>query len=301
VPNVAVVIPVRDRAAMVVEAIVSVCAQTYRDLGIVVVDDGSRDGSAAAAEAALADAAVPVCILRQPGRGVAAARNAGAAVLDARWLAFLDSDDLWLPQKLARQMAWLEARPTYRVAQTGERWIDAGRHRNPRAWHRKDERIFVRSLARCLVSPSAVVLTRAFFESTGGFDEAFSVCEDYELWLRVTAREAVGFVPEALVVKRGGHVGQLSRSTWGLDRWRVAALAKLLATVPLDDDARAAVVAVAVAKCAVLATGAERRGRCDEAVRYRQLAAAIAVEAASSAPAPMASTDEVATVDEVVP
>jgi glycosyltransferase involved in cell wall biosynthesis len=281
VPNVAVVIPVRDRAAMVREAITSVRGQTYRDLGIVVVDDGSADGSAAAAEAALAGAPVPARVVCQPGRGVAAARNAGAAVLDARWIAFLDSDDLWLPQKLARQMAWLEARPQYRLAQTEERWIDAGRHRNPRVRHRKEERIFLRSLARCLVSPSAVVLARALFESYGGFDEAFAVCEDYELWLRVTAREAVGLVAEALVVKRGGHAGQLSRSTWGLDRWRVAALAKLLATVPLRDEERAAVVAVAGAKCAVLAAGAERRGRSEEASRYRRLAAAFTAQTPS--------------------
>lgn len=278
-PNVAVVIPVRDRAAMVVEAIASVTAQTHRDFGIVVVDDGSRDGSADAAEAALADAALPARVLRQPGRGVAAARNVGAAVLDARWIAFLDSDDLWLPQKLARQMAWLEARAGYRLAQTEERWIDAGRHRNPRAWHRKEEDLFTRSLARCLVSPSAVVMARALFDAHGGFDEAFPVCEDYELWLRVTAREPVGLVPGALVVKRGGHPDQLSRSTWGLDRWRVAALAKLLMTAPLDDEARAAVAAVARAKCAVLAGGAARRGRDDEAARYRRLAHAIATAA----------------------
>ena len=303
-PNVAVVIPVRDRAAMVVEAIASVLAQTYRDLGVVVVDDGSADGSAESAETALARAAVPARVVRLPARdaptppgpprqptpvvaappaavcpgrrGVAAARNAGAAVFDARWLAFLDSDDLWLPAKLERQIAWLAERPRYRLAQTEERWLDGGRHRNPRAWHRKEEQLLLRSFERCLVSPSAVVLSRELFAEHRGFDEAFAVCEDYELWLRITARERVGLVPERLVVKRGGHPGQLSRSTWGLDRWRVAALAKFLATVPLADAERAAAIAVARGKCAVLASGAERRGKRDEAERYRRLADAFA-------------------------
>ncbi len=296
-PNVAVVIPVRDRAAMVVEAIATVRAQTYRDFGIVVVDDGSADGSAASAEAALRGIDLPARVLRLAGdgpparraaspgtcptarpspRGVAAARNAGAAVLDARWIAFLDSDDLWLPAKLERQIGWLERRPAYRLAQSEERWLDGGRHRNPRTWHRKEEQLFLRSLERCLVSPSAVVMSRALFEADGGFDEAFPVCEDYELWLRIAAREPVGLVPETLVVKRGGHPGQLSRSTWGLDRWRVAALAKLLATVPLADEERAAAVAVARTKCAVLAGGAERRGKRDEAERYRRLADGLA-------------------------
>ncbi len=275
-PNVAVVIPVHERPEMVAEAIASVLAQTYRDLGIVVVDDGSTDGSAAAAEAALSDAAIPTRVIRQPHRGVAAARNAGAAVLDARWIAFLDSDDLWLPRKLERQIGWLDARPTYRLAQAGERWSDGGRHRNPRLHHHKEERLFLRSLERCLVSPSAVVIAREYFVARGGFDEGFAVCEDYELWLRITARELVGLVPEVLVVKRGGHPGQLSRSTWGLDRWRVAALVKLLATGELEPNERAAVVTAVEKKCGILAAGAERRGRTDEAARYRALAATAA-------------------------
>jgi glycosyltransferase involved in cell wall biosynthesis len=274
-PNVGVIIPVRDRAAMLCEAIASVAAQTYRDFAIVVVDDGSSDGSADAAECALGSGGVSGRVLRRPWCGVAAARNAGAAAVDARWLAFLDSDDLWLPAKLARQIEWLAAHPTYRIAQTGERWIDAGRHRNPRAWHRKEERLFVRSLERCLVSPSAVIVARELFEAHDGFDEAFAVCEDYELWLRITARELIGLVPEPLVIKRGGHGDQLSQSTWGLDRWRVAAIVKLLgSTLALTAAERAAAVSVARKKCAVLAAGAERRGRGDEARRYHAIGVA---------------------------
>ncbi len=203
---------------------------------------------------------------------MAAARNAGAAAVDSEWIAFLDSDDLWLPEKLARQMAWLAARPSYRIAQTEERWLDGGRHRNPRRWHGKEERSFHRSLERCLVSPSAVVMRRDLYDETGGFDETFPVCEDYELWLRVTLREPVGLVPEQLIVKRGGHADQLSRSTWGLDRFRVAALAKLLATATLAEGERAHVTQVLRAKCAVLAGGAVRRGRHAEAGRYQALA-----------------------------
>jgi len=271
-PLVSVVIPVRDRAAMIVEAIASVVAQSFSDYALVVVDDGSTDDTPTIAAAALAAASVPARLVTRPHAGVAAARNAGAAVYDSRWIAFLDSDDLWLPPKLARQMAWLAAHPTYRIAQTGERWLDRGRHRNPRAWHRKEERLFARSLERCLVTPSAVVIRRDLWVESGGFDESFPLCEDYELWLRLTLREPVGLVPEQLVVKRGGHADQLSRSTWGLDRFRVAALTKLLATTPLDDDARAAAARVLDAKCAVLAAGACRRGRNAEAERYRLLA-----------------------------
>lgn len=257
---------------MVVEAARSVLAQTWRDQALVVVDDGSTDGSAEAAEAALAGAPAGSRVLRRAHAGVAAARNAGAAAVDSAWIAFLDSDDLWEPAKLAAQMAWLAAHPSQRIAQTGERWLDRGRHRNPRAWHRKEERIFPRCLERCLVSPSAVAIRRDFYDELGGFDASFPVCEDYELWLRVALREPVGFLDAPLVVKRGGHADQLSRSTWGLDRWRVAALVKLLATTSLAPVARAAAVDVLRAKCAVLAGGAARRGRDAEAARYRLLA-----------------------------
>lgn len=272
-PAVAVVIPVRDRAAFVVDAIGSVLAQTWRDFALVVVDDGSCDDSAGAAERALGDAPAGSRVLRRPAAGVSAARNAGASAVDASWIAFLDSDDLWEPTKLARQMAWLADHPEHRIAQTGERWIDHGRHRNPRAWHRKEERLFPRCLERCLVSPSAVAIRRDLYGELGGFDESFSVCEDYELWLRVALREPVGLVDEPLVIKRGGHADQLSRSTWGLDRFRVAALVKLLATTALAADERRAVVDVLRKKCDVLAGGATRRGRDDEAARYQALAA----------------------------
>jgi len=261
---------------MVAEAIASVLAQTHRDIALVVVDDGSSDASAAVAERALAAAPAGSRVLRQQPCGVAAARNAGAAAVDAEWIAFLDSDDLWLPDKLAAQIAWLAAHSRYRIAQTGERWVDRGRHRNPRLRHRKEEEIFPRCLERCLVSPSAVMLRRDLYAVLGGFDASFPVCEDYELWLRVALREPVGLVPATLVVKRGGHADQLSRSTWGLDRWRVAALAKLLASEPLAPERRALVAAMLRAKCGVLAQGATRRGRHEEAARYARLAEHVA-------------------------
>jgi len=256
---------------MLAEAIASVAAQTYRDFALVVVDDGSGDASAHVAAAAMRAGGLDGLLLARREGGVAAARNAGVRAVDSRWIAFLDSDDLWLPDKLGRQMAWLAARPAYRIAQTEERWLEYGRVRNPRAWHRKEERLFRRSLERCLVSPSAVVIARELYQRCGGFDEAFALCEDYELWLRLTREEPVGLVPETLVVKRGGHPGQLSRSTWGLDRYRVAALLKLLATASLAVAERDAVRATIAAKCGVLAHGADRRGRWDEAERYRRL------------------------------
>jgi GT2 family glycosyltransferase len=127
-------------------------------------------------------------------------------------------------------------------------------------------------LRRCLVSPSAVLIRRKLFEQLGGFDESLPVCEDYDLWLRLSVRVPVGLVREPLVIKRGGHADQLSRRYWGMDRFRVASLAKLLASAPLSGERRTAAVDTLREKCAILACGARRRGRADEADRYLSLA-----------------------------
>ncbi len=158
-----------------------------------------------------------------------AARNTGVSRSSGRYLALLDSDDLWLPGKLARQTAFMIGRPDVEICQTEEIWIRNGVRVNPKAAHRKPSGdVFLRSLDLCLVSPSAVMMTRELFERAGGFDESFPVCEDYDLWLRIAAERPIPLIPEALVVKRGGHADQLSRSTWGMDRYRVRALQKLL-------------------------------------------------------------------------
>jgi GT2 family glycosyltransferase len=218
---------------------------------------------------------------------VAAARNRGVAVSCAAWIAFLDSDDVWLPEKLARQMAFVRGHPDVVVCQTEEIWIRDGVRVNPRRRHRKPSGdIFLPSLELCLVSPSAVVLRRAAFERAGGFDAGLPACEDYDLWLRLAVDTPVHLVPEALVVRYAGHPDQLSRQHWGMDRFRVAALSRLLVTVPLDRERRVRATAVLVRKCAILAAGARKRGRDDEADRYLALAAfhAAADRARASSP-----------------
>jgi len=268
-PLVSVIIPTYNRRAAVCEAVASVVAQRAIDSEIIVVDDGSTDDTGAALRAF----APQVRYLRQAPSGVAAARNAGARCATGTWLAFLDSDDLWRPEKLARQLAYHARRPELHASQTGEIWMRNGVRVNPCRHHRKpDGDIFAASLARCVVSPSAVLLRRDLFEELGGFDETLEVCEDYELWLRLGVRQPVGLLDEPLVVKRGGHGDQLSRRHWGMDRFRVAALAKLLTRGEIDAPRRALAVAALHAKCAVLAQGARRRGRVDEAERYERLA-----------------------------
>jgi glycosyltransferase involved in cell wall biosynthesis len=264
-----VIIPTRDRCAFVVEAVHSVLAQRGAEPEVIVVDDGSRDGTRAAL-----DALQPrIRIVGLAGGGVSAARNRGAEQARGRWLAFLDSDDLWHPDKLAAQLAYHRDHPSCRISQTGEIWIRNGVRVNPRRHHAKPSGdVFLPSLARCLVSPSAVLIDRELFFEVGGFDESLAVCEDYDLWLRISARLPVGLVDRPLVVKRGGHADQLSRRHWGMDRFRVAALIKLLESGALSPERRGPTAEALRRKCGVLAAGARRRGRAQEAERYLSLA-----------------------------
>ena len=267
-----VIIPTHNRRALVREAVASVLAQRGATFELIVVDDGSTDGSAAALEAEFGSA---LQVIRTPNCGVSAARNTGVA--RSRWevIAFLDSDDTWLPDKLAVQVSFLSAHPEVEICQTEELWIRSGRRVNPRRRHRKPSgTIFEPSLRLCLVSPSAVAMRRTLFDRVGGFDESLPACEDYDLWLRIAVDTPVVLIDQHLVVKRGGHADQLSRRFWGMDRFRVRSLRRLLDAGRLDDDRRAAVQTVLEEKCAILAAGAARRGRHDEAGDYRRLAEA---------------------------
>jgi glycosyltransferase involved in cell wall biosynthesis len=266
---VSVVIPTFNRCGFVCEAVASVCAQRDVQYEIIVVDDGSTDGTVAVLQRQFGER---VEVMQTANRGVAAARNCGVAASRGELIAFLDSDDLWLPGKLAVQAAFFAEHAGAEICQTDEVWIRNGVRVNPCAHHRKPNGdIFEPSLRRCLVSPSTVMLRRELFDRVGGFDERFPACEDYDLWLRIAQNTPVWFVDRALVVKRGGHADQLSRRIWGLDRFRVLALARLLEEGALSVTQRQATLTVFTEKCAILANGAARRGRQAEAEVYRAL------------------------------
>ena len=268
--RISVVIPTYNRLTWVREAVASACMQRAVTCEIIVVDDGSSDGTAATLRH---EYGARIRVIETPNRGVAAARNLGVAASSAELIAFLDSDDLWMRDKLAAQASYFVSHTDAEICQTQEIWMRSGVRVNPCAHHRKPSGdIFECSLRRCLVSPSAVLLRRSLFERVGGFDESLPACEDYDLWLRILRDTPVWLIDRPLVIKRGGHDDQLSRRFWGMDRFRVAALLRLLSEDNLPPLRRAATRRVLAEKCAVLAKGAARRGRHDEADRYRMLA-----------------------------
>jgi hypothetical protein len=157
------------------------------------------------------------------------------------------------------------------ICQTEEIWIRRGVRVNPKARHRKPSGdIFQRSLELCLVSPSAVMMTKELFYLAGGFDEWFPVCEDYDLWLRIAVAHPVFLIESPLVTKRGGHVDQLSRSTWGIDRFRVLAIAKLLRAGLVGEKRQWALDSIRQ-KISILAAGAAKRGKLDQARKFEAL------------------------------
>jgi glycosyltransferase involved in cell wall biosynthesis len=270
IPQVSVIIPTYNRSAMLREAIASVLAQRDADYELIVVDDGSTDET----RATLADLK-NVIVVRNQRRGPAAARNRGVAIARAPLIAFLDSDDLWAPEKLRRQLAFMRERPDCALSQTTEIWIRDGRRVNPGLRHLKRAGdIFLDSLKTCLISPSAVILQTDLLRAAGGFDEDLAAAEDYDLWLRILVDHEAGLLDEPMVTRRAGHPDQLSSSIPAIDRFRIIALLKLLANDRISIARRNAVTDVLIEKCAILAQGALRRDRQSECNLYEEAARA---------------------------
>jgi glycosyltransferase involved in cell wall biosynthesis len=198
-PSVSVVIPCFNHARFLAEAVGSALGQTRPAAEVIVVDDGSTDESARVLEAW----AGRVRVVRQGNRGVAAARNAGAALATGDLLAFPDADDVWLPEKLAEQIALFAASPGLGLVHCGVEEVDAeGRTLRTRLdgldGRVAEEMLLFRRTA-ILGGGSGAVVTRAVFEQVGGFDEALATSADWDLHHRVARRTPVGFVPRVLL------------------------------------------------------------------------------------------------------
>ena len=264
---VSVIIPTYNRGWIIKEAIDSVMAQDYRDFELIIVDDGSTDNT----PDILHSYRDKILVFGQENQGVSAARNRGLAAASGDLIAFLDSDDLWLPQKLKRQVDFFNSNPDAFICQTEEIWIRNNIRVNPKKRHKKPRgMIFEPSLALCLVSPSAVMIRASLFEEVGRFDETLPACEDYDLWLRMSCRYPVYLIDTPLIIKRGGHNDQLSSSP-GLDKFRIESLRKIVACNLLSKTQYQAAVKTLKEKCKIYAAGCLKRGREDEALYYTSL------------------------------
>ena len=266
---VSVIIPTFNRKQEVIRAVSSILSQSFTDFEIIVVDDGSSDGTKTALDQ-FRDRIT--YIAHTTNRGVSAARNTGIKQARDPFIAFLDSDDYWLAEKLAVQIDFFNHHPQALICQTDEIWIRNGRRVNPKKRHLKPTGdIFNPCLKLCLVSPSAVMLKRSLFDEVGLFDEDLPACEDYDLWLRISYRYPIYLIKQRLIVKTGGNRDQLSYRHMGMDRFRIKALAKLIKSGALNEAQTAAAGRELSLKCRIYGNGCIKRGKKEEGRYYLDL------------------------------
>jgi glycosyltransferase involved in cell wall biosynthesis len=197
--QVAVVIPTYNCARYLARALDSVTKQTYRNFQIIVIDDGSTDNT----DEIVGHYSSQCVFEKQVHAGPAAARNRGIRISSNPYIAFLDADDVWFPQKLERQIELLERRPEVGLvcsdcAVGSEKGRDSSHFRG-RAVPQGE--VFERLVSDCFIFTPTVVLRRECLRDVVGFNEALAVSEDLNLWLKIASRWAIAFIPEVLAVR----------------------------------------------------------------------------------------------------
>jgi len=268
-PLVSVIIPTFNRANVVKRAINSVLDQTFKDFECIVVDDGSTDET----DFVLSEFSNKIKLVKTENRGVAAARNSGAKAAEGNFIAFLDSDDEWKKEKLSKQFQYMKE-SGFRISQTDETWVRNGKFVNKsRKYIRPSGDIFYKCLEVCAVTPSSVMMEKELFFDYGGFDESFPVCEDFDLWLRMSPKEKFGLLDEPLIIKYGGANDQLSNN-FGLDKYRIISIFNMLnKNKNLNEEQRNALKEVLSKKIMIYAEGAKKHGNSDEAAWVERLSA----------------------------
>jgi len=269
VPLVTVILPTWNRVKWLSRSVESVLSQTFKDFELIVVDDGSTDSSSEL----LKNYSEKIrTFIFDNNHGVSKARNFAISNSSSEWIAFLDSDDYWHPEKLQKQIDLIKIDSQCPIHFTDEIWVRNGVRVNPKKKHQKQEGwIFQPSLELCLISPSSVILKREIMERHGMFDETLPVCEDYDLWLRLTYRYKVKLLNQKLMTRYGGHPDQLSKSDWGIDRYRIKSIKKVLDTENLIPKDIYAAKKILKKRCKILANGFHKRDKIKEADYYTKI------------------------------
>lgn len=265
---VSVVIPTFNRADCLKRAVDSVLRQSCKSFELIVVDDGSDDNT----KELIKRYGSRVIYFYQKNSGVSSARNKGIALSRGEYVAFLDSDDEWKPDKLAVQVDFFKKNRDALICQTDEIWIRGGSHLNPQKKHKKYSGfIFEKCLPLCIISPSAVMIDRRVFKETGVFDESFPACEDYDLWLRISSVYPIYLIEKKLVIKYGGHPDQLSRNAGYLDCLRIKSIVKMLNSPALSLELKKKAFMELKKKCRIYGNGCVKRGKREEGDFYLNL------------------------------
>ena len=253
--SISVIVPTFNRKDMLSRALLSIFSQSHEPFEVIVVDNGSNDNT----QEMLRDEFPQVRLLLEPEKGVSRARNKGICEATGEWIAFLDSDDEWQPDKLEVQTREILGSENI-ISHTDELWYRNGVRVNPKNVHKKSGGyIFDRCLELCCISPSSVMVKKTLFDEIGYFDEKLPACEDYDMWLRVCSKYPILFVDKPLTIKHGGHGDQLSKKYWGMDRFRVEAIEKIINSEKLTGSQREAAKLKLQEKLKILIDGGQKR------------------------------------------
>jgi glycosyltransferase involved in cell wall biosynthesis len=262
-PEVSVIIPAYNSAHYLAAAVDSVLAQTFADLEVLVIDDGSTDET----PQVMSRYGPPVRYIRQSNGGVAVARNHGIKESRGNYVAFLDADDTWFPNKLERQLEALRSNPGYQACYSAH--LVVSHDLTPVAVHRSGrqgsslEDLLLRG--NVIGSICTVLCDRSLFDLTGGFDPELSQCADWDMWARLAAVTEFLYLDEPLVTYRK-HDSSMSRNAALLERDSLRVLEKGFALPDLSESLRSARDAAFARNYTVLA-GTYFRAR-----RYRDFA-----------------------------
>lgn len=268
-PHVSIIIPTYNRSWCIQRCIQSIVDQTDTDYECLIIDDGSTDSTDAKVGEFLTELSKTHQVLasqfhyhKTPNQGVSHARNWGVrqSSPESQWIAFLDSDDIWHPDKLQLQVQYHQDNPEYLISQTQEIWIrDGVRVNAPKHFRKRLGEQFLPNLKNCMITPSSVFINKAYFQSLGGFDQSFPACEDYDLWIQISAIHPIGLIDSPLITRFGGHEDQLSTTIPVLDIYRMKSMVKLLKSSLLSAEQRLQVQAVLEKKLKIVTNGAQKR------------------------------------------
>ena len=266
-PKISIIMPVYNGEKHMKLSIESILHQTFPDFEFIIINDGSTDNTSVLMTSVYPE----IVFIQQSNTGVSCTRNVGIKRASGDWIAFLDSDDEWFPEKLEVQMNALYKNPELKICHTNEIWIRNGTRVNPKKKHEKfGGWIFQKCLPLCCISPSSVIIHKSIFDEVGLFDDSLLVCEDYDLWLRITARNPVLYIKKPLLRKYGGHNDQLSRKYWGMDRFRIKSLEKIIYSKELSESDENAAKKMLTEKIHILIQGAKKRGNIMEVREFKK-------------------------------
>ncbi len=282
-PSVSVIIPVYNRSSLLREVVSSVVRQSFKDFELIIADDCSSEDLRSAVLGIPGIADVPLKFIRldahsgMPGF----VRNRGGEKAEGEYIAFLDSDDIWMPNKLEKQLNFLAGKTETGgdyfndnsvICHTREKWVRSGKTVSQSSQkHKREGDIFDDSLWKCIIGPSTVMMSKSLFDRYGGFREDLEVAEDYELWLRVTAENHVSYLDEPLTIKRAGEWDQLSAKYGQIEIFRIKALKGLLDSGFFTREREETAAGVFRQKCRIYAAGCRKRGREEEGLYYMNL------------------------------